>query len=174
MKRNRFLRFIVEPGEQAGGGGGETPDPVEKPDEPLGESGLKALKSERAARAEAEKQAAEFAARIKEFEDAQKSEAEKQAERLAELEKSARENEIARVRYEVAAEVGLSLDAAKRLHGASREELSADAVELKALLDSAVPNVPRPDHSQGGGDDTKPGGVQAGRDLFRERHKSNS
>ena len=56
------------------------------PDEPLGEGGLKALKAERAARADAEKQVAELAARIKEFEDAQKSEAERQAERLAELE----------------------------------------------------------------------------------------
>ena len=134
----------------------DTHEDAETPDEPLGEGGLKALKAERAARADAERQAAELAARIKEFEDAQKSEAERQAERLAELEKSARENEIARVRYEVAAEAGLSLDAAKR------------------LLESAVPNVPRPDPSQGGGDDTKPGGAQAGRDLFRERHKSNS
>lgn len=154
--------------------GADTREDAEMPDEPLGEGGLKALKAERAARADAERQAAELAARIKEFEDAQKSEAERQAERLAELEKSARENEIARVRYEVAAEAGLSLDAAKRLHGGSREELAADAVELKRLLDSAVPSVPRPDPSQGGGDDTKPGGVQAGRDLFRERHKSNS
>lgn len=152
----------------------DTHEDAETPDEPLGEGGLKALKAERAARADAEKQAAELAARIKEFEDAQKSEAERQAERLAELEKSARENEIARVRYEVAAEAGLSLDAAKRLHGGTREELAADAVELKRLLESAVPNVPRPDPSQGGGDDTKPGGAQAGRDLFRERHKSNS
>ena len=152
----------------------DTREDAEMPDEPLGEGGLKALKAERAARADAERQAAELAARIKEFEDAQKSEAERQAERLAELEKSARENEIARVRYEVAAEAGLSLDAAKRLHGGTREELAADAVELKRLLDSAVPSVPRPDPSQGGGDDTKPGGAQAGRDLFRERHKSNS
>ena len=152
----------------------DTHEDAETPNEPLGEGGLKALKAERAARADAERQAAELAARIKEFEDAQKSEAERQAERLAELEKSARENEIARVRYEVAAEAGLSLDAAKRLHGGTREELAADAVELKRLLESAVPNVPRPDPSQGGGDDTKPGGVQAGRDLFRERHKSNS
>lgn len=152
----------------------DTHEAESTPDEPLGEGGLKALKAERAARADAERQAAELAARIKEFEDAQKSEAERQAERLAELEKSARENEIARVRYEVAAEAGLSLDAAKRLHGGTREELAADAVELKRLLESAVPNVPRPDPSQGGGDDTKPGGVQAGRDLFRERHKSNS
>lgn len=179
-RKNPFIMHFTEPDDQGGGSGdggsnnsGE-PNTPEPSDEPLGEGGLKALKAEREARSQAEKTAAEYAARIKEFEDAQKSEEEKQAERLKSLEDSAKSNELRAARYEVAAEVGLDLKAANRLQGSTREELLSDAEELKKLLDSRVPPAPKPDHSQGGGDDTKSGGVQAGRDLFRERHKSNS
>src|SRR5690554_6527968 len=86
-------------------------DPVEpivepegaKPDEPLGAPGLAALKSEREAKAAAEKRAAAAEARIKEFEDRDKSETEKQAEALAAAKAELAELTVAKTRAEVAA-----------------------------------------------------------------------
>lgn len=127
----------------------ETPTPAEpvteptseqpegaKPDEPLGEPGLAALKSERAARAAAEKAAADALAKVKAFEDAQKTEAEKQAERLAEFERENAELKSAKTRAEVAAAKGVP---AALLSGSTQEELEASADALIAFKGEPQP-----------------------------------
>lgn len=107
----------------------EAPE-VAKTDEPLGEPGLAALKSERAARAAAEKAAADALAKVKAYEDAQKTESEKQAERLAEIERENAELKSAKTRAEVAAAKGVP---AALLTGSTQEELEASADALIAF-----------------------------------------
>lgn len=98
--------------------------------EPLGESGLAALQSERAARKVAEKAAADALAKIKEFEDRDKSEAEKQAEALAAARAELAELTVAKTRAEVAAAKGIP---ANLLSGSTQEELEASADALIAF-----------------------------------------
>lgn len=107
-----------------------------KPDEPLGETGLAALKSERAARAAAEKATADALAKVKAFEDAQKTESEKQAERLAEFERENAELKSAKTRAEVAAAKGVP---AALLSGGSQAELEASADALIAFRGEIQP-----------------------------------
>lgn len=112
-----------------------------KPDEPLGAPGLKALESERTARAEAEKSAAALAARIKEFEDRDKTDAEKADAALAAARAELAELTIAKTRAEVAASKGVP---ASLLSGSTQEELEAAADALIAFKGqpSSAPVVP--------------------------------
>jgi hypothetical protein len=108
----------------------------------LGDAGKKALDEERAARREAEKQRKEMetrlkeleplAAKAKELEDSKKTETEKLGEKLTAAEKRAVEAEQKALRLEVASAKGLTQAQAKRLVGATKEELEADADELLA------------------------------------------
>lgn len=123
------------------------------PDEAaLGDAGKAALDRMKSERNEAKREAAEFAARIKEFEDSQKTEAEKASERQTELERSNAENAAKALRYEVAEKAGLPLSLAGRLQGGTAEELLADAEALKGLLGQGAPTpaAPKPDLTQGG------------------------
>ncbi|WP_139812457.1 hypothetical protein [Prescottella equi] len=166
MRKNRpWLRYFNAPEGGPGGEGGATPpanptppppaptDPPKPEGDPLGEGGMKALRSEREARAAAEQRAQELADRVKEFEDAQKTQAERDAEQRAELERTATENATKALRYEAAAKAGLPLSTAGRLQGATLDELVADAESFKELLGAAPPAVknPAPDPSQGRG-----------------------
>jgi hypothetical protein len=122
----------------------------------LGDAGKKALDEERAARREAEKTRKDLEARLKELEplaakakkleEASKTEAEKLTERATAAEKRATDAESKALRMEVAAAKGLTQAQAKRLVGATKEELEADADELLA--------------SFGGGDTTGGGGAK--------------
>lgn len=129
--------------------GSTTEDPTFKPepkspaaDQGLGDAGKKAIAEEREARREAERQRKEYEARIKELEplaakakqleDAKKSESEKLTEKLTAAEKRAIEAEQRLLRAEVAAAKGLTTAQAKRLVGATKDELEADADELLA------------------------------------------
>jgi|GEM_PF-5401976 len=69
-------------------------------------------------------------ARLKELEDADKSELERASERAADAEKRATDAEARALRLEVAAEKGLTAAQARRLVGATREEMEADADDL--------------------------------------------
>lgn len=71
-----------------------------------------------------------IAQKAKELEDAQKSEAEKMTERLTTAERRAQEAELALLRTQVAVAKGLTPTQAKRLSGATQEELEADADDL--------------------------------------------
>lgn len=116
---------IIEPTAPAVEAPGATPDA-----EPLGAPGLAALKSEREAKAAAEKRAAAAEARIKEFEDRDKTEAERQADALAQARDELAKLTIAKTRAEVAAAKGVP---AALLTGSTQEELEASANALVAF-----------------------------------------
>lgn len=119
-----------------------------KPDEPLGAPGLAALRSEREARAAAEKAAADALAKVKEFEDRDKSEAQKQQEALEKAQRELAELTVAKTRAEVAAAKGVPADL---LTGGTQEELEASADALIAFRGEPVAPSPFPkaDPSQG-------------------------
>lgn len=125
-------------------------DPPKPPDDPLGEGGKKALEAERKRANDAEKELAKYRKAEQDKLDADKSEAEKRAA----AEERAAKAELAVARLEVAAEKGLTPAQARRLQGATREELAADADQI--LIDFPVttatpagPTAPKPDPSQG-------------------------
>lgn len=93
----------------------------------LGDAGKRALDNERKARRAAEKRLAELEQKVKEAEDAEKTELQRLQDQVAELTKRAEAAEAKVARYEVAAEKGLTPAQARRLVGATREELEADA-----------------------------------------------
>lgn len=116
----------------------------------------------------AHKEAEALRLKLKEIEDRDKSETDKLKDRVTVAEKRAEEAEARALRLEVAAEKGLTLRQAKRLTGASREELEADADELLEDLgasangsESGARKAPagkpkeklRPTASAAGGDD---------------------
>lgn len=114
------------------------PDPKKdqdlKPDpkDDLGEPGKKALDAERKARRDAEKTATDLAARLKELEDKDKSETDKLRDDNAALVKENERLSGEILRRDIASDKGLTLAQAKRLHGATKEELEADADEFLA------------------------------------------
>lgn len=110
-------------------------------DEVLREPGKKALDSERAARAAAEKALADLR---KEIEDSKKTAEQKASEDLEAARKAAEESAAKALRYEVAAAKGLDLKLAARLSGSSREDLEADADALMELFPKADPAKPEP------------------------------
>lgn len=100
----------------------------------LGEAGKRALNAERKARQAAEKRLKELEAKVKESEDAEKTEVERLQGQVAELTKRAEDAESKADRFEVAAAKGLSLAQARRLVGATKEELEEDADAMRAEL----------------------------------------
>lgn len=136
-----------------------TPDPAPKPDDkpdPQDEiDKWKALARKHEAQA---KSNAEAAKKLAEMEDAGRSELEKAAAKVAEAEKRAAEADARALRLEVAATKGLSPVQARRLVGATKEELEADADELlesfKPADDGDQPKPPtKPtENLKGGGD----------------------
>lgn len=82
------------------------------------------------------------AKRLQEMEDANKTEAQKAADTTAAAVKRAEEAEQRALRFEVAGEKGLTPAQAKRLVGATKEELEADADEL--LESFKPPEKPKP------------------------------
>lgn len=121
-------------GEQAAGDGKDGgSDGAEGTDDP--DRGLKsAIQAEREAAKKAKADLAVAQKRIQELEDAGKTEEQKReqaAERLqtehASLKRESEQKDALLQRYEVAAAKGLSLSAAARLQGATREEIEADA-----------------------------------------------
>lgn len=105
-----------------------------KADGELGDAGKRAIDAERKARQVAEKRAKELEAKVKEAEDAEKTEVEKLQGQVADLTKRAEASEAKATRFEVAATKGLSLAQARRLVGATQEELEADADSMRAEL----------------------------------------
>lgn len=84
----------------------------------------------KAALRKANKEAETYRLKLKELEDRDKSETDKLKDSLTVAEKRAEDAEARALRLEVAAEKGLTLAQAKRLVGATKEELEADAEEL--------------------------------------------
>jgi hypothetical protein len=102
-----------------------------------------------------------LAAKAKELQDASKTETEKLTERLTASEQRAQEAELRALRLEVAADKGLTPAQARRLVGASKEELEADADDLLATFGAKdkptgkVASRPR-EKLRGGGDPDEP------------------
>ncbi|MEV4767791.1 hypothetical protein [Micromonospora humida] len=121
----------------------------------------------------ANKEAETLRLKLKEYEDRDKSEAEKTAERLTAAEQRAEQAELRALRLEVAAEKGLTPAQAKRLVGASREELEADADDILATFPTspAQPErkTPKPDPSQGARGGKPMSGAEAGRAEAQKR-----
>ncbi len=98
------------------------------------------------------------AGKLDELEAANKSELEKLNERLTATDQRAANAEQALIRANVAAAKGLTPGQAKRLAGATQEELEADADELLETFKSSRPDPttrPRP-NLRGGADPTEP------------------
>lgn len=123
------------PPDDAAGTGGSSGDPAD-----LGDAGKRAIAAERAARTEAEKRAT-----------AAETEAERQARELDDAKKNAEQAAGLVARYEAAETAGLPLSMAKRLIGATPEELAADAAQLAQTLAAQPSGTPRADPSQGAG-----------------------
>jgi hypothetical protein len=99
----------------------------------------------------ANKEAEALRLKLKEYEDRDKTEQQKLAESHAAAEQRAQAAELRVTRLEVAADKGLTPAQAKRLVGATREELEADAEDILRDFPAAAtrPVGPRPDPSQG-------------------------
>lgn len=99
----------------------------------------------------ANKEAEQLRLKLKEYEDRDKSELEKLVESQAAAERRASDAELRATRLEVAAGKGLTAAQAKRLVGATREELEADADEILRDFPSgaAGPRALKVDPSQG-------------------------
>ena len=149
----------------------DTADTQDSP-EVLGEGGKKALEAEREARKKAEKDRRAADAQLKSLTaevealkdrdrtDIERAEAAKKRDQ-EEKDALARERDeavTALLRYEVAAEKGLTGEAVNLLSGGSREELEARADSILALLDAAKPKngpvVPAEGKSPAGVTDT--------------------
>lgn len=129
----RPIRLIAggapDDGDDTDGG---TEDDATSPDDTDGGSdgAQKALAAERKARRAAEKALKDAAAKLQAADDKDKSETERLQNSVTVAEKRADDAEQRLLRLEVGAEKGLSYAQARRLVGATREELETDAGEL--------------------------------------------
>lgn len=135
-------------------------------DEPLGEPGIKALKSERLRAAQAKKRADALEARLKEIEDAEKSELERAQERIAELEKTNQAYEAektrAQMRTNVLASKNVPSEWADFVTGDSEDEMNQAADRILANLSRADDGpILRPTSGQPGGS------IEAGREAAK-------
>ncbi|WP_346536955.1 hypothetical protein [Micromonospora sp. DPT] len=165
-----------DPGEAEQGGGGDDGDPEVPPG--TGDAGKQAIDRMKQERNEERKARRALEAKLAEFEKAEqvKAEAEKtEAEKRAAAEQRAEQAELRALKFEVAAEKGLTPAQAKRLVGSSREELEADADDILATFPTAPAQTerkaPKPDPSQGARSESGKGGsVAAGASLYQQKH----
>lgn len=104
----------------------------------------------------ANEEAAAARLKVKEFEDKDKSDGEKLTERITAAEKRANDAEAKAMRLEVASAKGLTPAQAKRLVGATQEELEADADEILEAFPTPGakrPPSPKPSSDLRGGTD---------------------
>lgn len=174
LNRAGVLMFAEEPSNGDGGGEQEAGKPAKesKPveddgeDEPLGENGLKALKSERLRAAQEKKRADELAARLKEIDDAEKSELERAQERIAELEAATKAYEDAKrvgeLRASVLASKNVPSEWADFVTGDSEDEMNKAADRILANLSKADDGL-----SLHGTRGVSGGSVEAGRESAK-------
>lgn len=166
-------------------GGSEPPEPQAdpvadpKPDEPLGEAGLKALQAERDAKAAAQKELAEYKAGLIAAIGGKpaggKTAIETLQEQMAEQRTLIEAQNLSLLRRDVADGKKLTAGQAALLVGATKEELEAHADKLIAEFGGAKkddgdgdlkPGVKKglkPDPAQGTGGGAKPSAADAGR-----------
>ncbi len=122
----------------------EQQEPADKPEpnpDDLGDGGKKALDAERKARRDAEAEAKNLKDRLAAIEDKDKTEVERLTAQVAQLTKDLDTATVNETRLRVAISKGMSEDkaarllgAAKRITGATPEELEADADDYFSLL----------------------------------------
>jgi hypothetical protein len=144
-----------------------------KPTDDLGDAGKRAIADERKARKEAERKAAELAARVDEFEKAKLTEKERAEKELADAQaaaKAAREEAAAAqldaLRHRIAAKNGVP---AELLTGLTEDDLTSSAeaaLKWRGAATPEPPKAPKPDPSVG------PRGEQvtSGAELYRQSH----
>lgn len=157
-----------------------------KPDEPLGEGGIKALNAERDARKVAEKATAEAQKQLdaankqladvkndglpewqQKFNDLQaKLDGEITAREKAEAD--AQTATLAQMRSDRAAAKGLPAALAKKLTGSTADDLDAEIDELLPLLGASAP---KPNPQQGSPSQSRGGSLSAGRERYAATHK---
>lgn len=160
-------------------------DPNPTPDEPLGEGGKKALEAERKARQAADASAADLKKQIdtltqqltsvkndglpewqQKINDLQaKLDGEITARQQAE--QAAQEAATAQLRTDRAAAKGLPAALAKKLTGATSEEIDAEIDELLPHLGTPGP---RPNPQQGNPSQSRGGSLAAGRERYAAAH----
>lgn len=113
------------------------PEPVEEFDAERAKAKIAKVNSEAKSLRDRLKELEPLAAKVKEQEDAAKSVEERAVERITAAERRAADAEARALRLEVAAEKGLTPNQARRLVGATREELEADAADLLASFPAA-------------------------------------
>lgn len=86
--------------------------------------------------ATARNRASELEEKVEEFASRDKTEFERLTDKMGGLERRATEAETRLLRYEIAVERGLSMEAAHFLTGSTREEIEHRAEELAKLLDT--------------------------------------
>lgn len=114
-------------------------------DEPLGESGKRALEAERKARRDVEaklKELEPLVAAHREREEADKSETTKLNEALAGERDARTKAELSLLRYTIAADKGISPKHVKFLTGSTKEEIEQSADELLAEFGTPKPGMP--------------------------------
>lgn len=106
----------------------------------------RALAANRQQLKDAERQAAELAAKVREFEDRDRSEIERAQARIEELEQAASaaqqqvaDLQAAQMRSRVASEIGLPAALADRLRGDDEDQVRQDAEQLMAAVGASRP-----------------------------------
>jgi len=146
-----------------------TPDPATGGGDTLGDAGRRAIEAERKARRDAEarlkariKELEPLANKAKELEDSTKTEAQRLSDERDAHRARAERAEQDLLRLKVALRKGLTETQAKRLVGASEEELEADADELLKDIGTQQKQGNRVPHE---GKSTKPSGDDPLRDY---------
>lgn len=161
--------------------GDPAPENDPKPDEPLGEGGIKALNAEREARETAEKSAKklqeELDAAKQALAAAQNADQPEWQQKFNDLQakldaevaarQEAEKKSVAAERTQHGVTGGLPLAVAKKLTGATPEEWDAEIAEL---LPHFGPAGPRPNPQQGNPSQGRGGTLSAGRDLYKQQH----
>ncbi len=151
-----------------------TRDPL---DEPLGETGLRALHAERDARKEAEKQRALLEQQLNEFKQREMTELQKAQAQAADWEQKFNETSAQNTKNSIALEFGITGEDLVFLSGSTEADIRAQATRLKALNESrngATPPAftPNPGQSVGNGNPPAPTAtVDAGRALYAQRNQ---
>ncbi|MGW1059345.1 hypothetical protein [Micromonospora rubida] len=142
----------------------------------LGDAGKQAIDRMKQERNEERKARRTLEVKLAEYEKAEqaKADADKtEAEKRQAAEQRAEQAELRALRLEVAAEKGLTPTQAKRLVGATREELEADADEIREAFPTAPAaperKAPKPDPSQGARGGKPLSGAEAGRAEAQKR-----
>ncbi|WP_248811986.1 hypothetical protein [Frankia sp. AgPm24] len=136
-----------------------------------GDSGSqRALTTERKARQTAEKELKALRTKLQGLEDKDKSDTQRLQDAVTVAEKRAADAEGRLLRIEVGAEKGLTVAQARRLVGDSREELEADADELRATFGADKTDTGKGDSDAGAGasgDRARPSGRGRPREDLR-------